>query len=79
MHAWLTIRPCSNRYVALSRVRSLAGLRLAGGGIHPRALAADPRVLAFYQRLERESRCGMSAQKRRREAEAEAEGSWESP
>ena len=67
----------ADRYVALSRVRSLAGLRLTGGGIHPRALAADPRVLAFYRRLERESRGGASAQKRRREEEAE--GSWESP
>ena len=67
----------TDRYVALSRVRSLEGLRLTGGGIHPRALSADPRVLAFYQRLERESRAGPPARKRRREAEAE--GSWESP
>ena len=67
------------RYVALSRVRSLEGLRLAGGGINPKALAADPRVLAFYKRLEQTALGRPSALKRRREAAADEEGSWESP
>ena len=51
-------------YVALSRVRSLAGLRLAGA-IHPKALAADPKVLAFYRGLTTVAGKG-SARKRRR-------------
>ena len=80
MYAWLTWLLVMNRYVALSRVRSLAGLHLTGGSIHPKALAADGRVLAFYERLERESRAAAPlVLKRRRDADAEAEGSWESP
>lgn len=59
-------------YVALSRVRSLAGLRLVGS-IHPKALTADPKVLAFYRTL---GTVGGSARKRKRERE---EGSWDSP
>lgn len=37
-------------YVALSRVKSLKGLRISGG-INPRSLRADPKVLAFYAKL----------------------------
>ena len=37
-------------YVALSRVKSLEGLRIVGG-ISAQALRADPRVTAFYARL----------------------------
>ena len=59
-------------YVALSRVRSLAGLRLVGS-IHPKALTADPKVLEFYRTL---VTAGGSARKRKREHE---EGSWDSP
>lgn len=38
-------------YVALSRVKSLDGLRILGGTIAPQALRADARVVAFYQRV----------------------------
>lgn len=41
-------------YVALSRARSLAGLRVAGG-LRPEAVAAHPTVLAFYEALEGEA------------------------
>ncbi|KAL4434118.1 hypothetical protein ABPG75_000559 [Micractinium tetrahymenae] len=37
-------------YVALSRVKSLAGLRIRGR-IAPQALRADPKVVAFYRKL----------------------------
>eukprot|EP00884_Botryococcus_braunii_P016133 jgi/Botrbrau1/3202/Bobra.37_2s0032.1 len=37
-------------YVALSRVRSLEGLRLVGK-IAPKALTADPKVVEFYRKL----------------------------
>lgn len=37
-------------YVALSRVKSPTGLRISGG-INPRSLRADPKVLAFYAKL----------------------------
>ncbi len=36
---------------ARSRVRSLEQLQLTGARINARALAADPRVLAFYAEL----------------------------
>lgn len=39
-------------YVALSRVRSLDGLRILGSGIAPQALRADDKVKAFYARLQ---------------------------
>ncbi|KAK9823557.1 hypothetical protein WJX72_003730 [[Myrmecia] bisecta] len=38
-------------YVALSRVKSLEGLRLLGG-IHPHALTADAKVVKFYKTLQ---------------------------
>ena len=38
-------------YVALSRARSLAGLRVARGGVTRDAVRAHPAVLAFYDRL----------------------------
>jgi len=38
-------------YVALSRARSLAGLRVVGG-LKPEAVAAHPAVLAFYATVE---------------------------
>lgn len=38
-------------YVALSRARSLAGLRVARGGVTREAVRAHPAVLAFYQDL----------------------------
>lgn len=37
-------------YVALSRVRSLEGLRISGA-IAPKALEADPKVVSFYREL----------------------------
>lgn len=37
-------------YVALSRVRSLEGLKIQGT-IAPVSLQADPKVLHFYQQL----------------------------
>lgn len=40
-------------YVALSRVRTLAGIRLVG--FHPDALRVDPKVLEFDQNLRNES------------------------
>jgi ATP-dependent exoDNAse (exonuclease V) alpha subunit len=40
-------------YVALSRVRTLSGIRLAG--FHPDSLKVDPKVLAFDQGLRNES------------------------
>ena len=38
-------------YVALSRARSLSGLRVARGGVTRDAVRAHPAVLAFYDRL----------------------------
>jgi ATP-dependent DNA helicase PIF1 len=38
-------------YVALSRVRSVGGLRMVGGAVPAAALAADPAVVAFYEGL----------------------------
>lgn len=38
-------------YVALSRAKSLKGLRISGN-INPRSLRADPKVTAFYARLD---------------------------
>lgn len=38
-------------YVALSRARSLDGLRILGSSISAQALRADPRVVAFYARM----------------------------
>ncbi|CAL8472054.1 g11596 [Coccomyxa elongata] len=40
-------------YVALSRARSLQGLHVSGD-IHPHALQADPRVIAFYAAMARQ-------------------------
>jgi hypothetical protein len=40
-------------YVALSRVRTLSGIRLVG--FHPDSLKVDPKVLAFDQGLRNES------------------------
>ena len=37
-------------YVALSRAKSLKGLRISGG-ISARSLRADPKVVAFYAKL----------------------------
>lgn len=36
-------------YVALSRVTSLAGLWIRGGGVGQRAVKAHPEVIAFYR------------------------------
>ncbi len=40
-------------YVALSRVRTLAGIRLVG--FHPRSLSVDPNILTFDETLQIES------------------------
>ncbi|MQL92731.1 hypothetical protein Taro_025362 [Colocasia esculenta] len=39
---------CGMVYVALSRVRSLDGLRLSGGGFDPGKVKAHPKVVQFY-------------------------------
>lgn len=46
-------------YVALSRVRSLAGLKMLG--MHPNALQVDPKVVATDQQFRRESEAAEDA------------------
>jgi len=39
-------------YTALSRVRSMAGLQIAGGKVSAENIVAHPQVIAYYRAIE---------------------------
>ena len=55
-------------YVALSRARSLSGLRVARGGVTRDAVRAHPAVLAFYDRLRADGDAATDEEKPRKRA-----------